>query len=102
MRAGSGMSEKRANFVGRFRREDMLELARLLLDFGFAVHGKAIGEEALRQSMTPDDASGTLAPARGEFDDHCAVSRGGGHRLQCVMAGIHKGLMLVRLGRVRR
>jgi hypothetical protein len=41
------MVEKSANLVGGFGRKDVLELARLLLDFGFAVHGERVGEQAL-------------------------------------------------------
>jgi hypothetical protein len=41
------MSQKRADLIGSFRREDVLELAGLLLDFGFAVHGEAVGKKAL-------------------------------------------------------
>jgi hypothetical protein len=33
------MSQESAYLVGRFWREDVLKLARLLLDFGLAVHG---------------------------------------------------------------
>jgi len=35
-----------------------------VLDFSFAVHGEAVGEQALGQAVTADDASGSAA-ARG-------------------------------------
>jgi hypothetical protein len=38
------MVEEGTDLIRRFRREYMLELASLLLDLGFAVHGKRIGE----------------------------------------------------------
>ena len=46
MGAGQRVVKKSADLVGGFRRENVLELAGLLLDLGFAVHGKRIGEEA--------------------------------------------------------
>ena len=61
--AGSGMAEERADFVGGFRRKDVLELAGLLFDFGFAVHGQAVSEEALGQAVAADDAAGAVASA---------------------------------------
>ncbi len=74
MGAGERVVEESADFVGGFGREDVLELAGLLLDFGFAVHGEGIGEEAFRQPVTADDVGGTLVSARGEFDDRGAVA----------------------------
>jgi len=44
MRAGVGMPKERADFVGRFRRQYVLELACLLLDLRLAVHRQAVGE----------------------------------------------------------
>jgi len=41
------MAQERADLVGRFRRENVLELAGLLLDFGFAIHREAVSEDAL-------------------------------------------------------
>ena len=38
--------KKSADLVGGFGREDVLELAGLLFDLGFAIHGKRVGEEA--------------------------------------------------------
>ncbi len=64
MRASPRMSKERADLVGRFGREDMLELAGLLLDFRLAIHGQAIGEETLGQAVTADDAAGAFASAR--------------------------------------
>src|SRR5271156_1022195 len=72
--AGLGGSEKRADLVRRFGREDVFELAGLLLDFGFAVHGQAIGEEALREAVRADDAAGTFSARRRKFDDQRSVA----------------------------
>ena len=44
MRAAFGMSKEGADFIRRFWREDVLELAGLLLDLGLAVHGEAVGK----------------------------------------------------------
>ncbi len=62
------MSQERAYLVRRFWREDVFELAGLLLDFGFAVHGQAVGEEALGQAMAPDDATRLFAPAGSQLN----------------------------------
>lgn len=58
------MIEEGADFVGRFGREDVFELAGLLLDFGFAVHGERVGEEAFGETMAADDVGGALMAAR--------------------------------------
>src|SRR4029077_16295845 len=61
--AGAGMAKEGADFVGGPGREDVLELASLLFDFGFAVHGQAVGEEALGEAVATDDAPGFVASA---------------------------------------
>ena len=63
------MIEEGADFVGRFGGEDVLELAGLLLDFGFAVHGERVGEEPLGEAVSADDIGGALMSAGREFDD---------------------------------
>src|SRR5580704_15492077 len=60
VRASSRMPKKRADFIRRLGRKNVLELAGLLLDFRLAVHGQAIGKETLRQPMPPDDAARAL------------------------------------------
>ena len=74
MRAGARVSEEGAYLVGGFGREDVFELAGLLLDFRFAVHGQAVGEQALGQAMAADDAAGAFAAARSEFHDQSAIA----------------------------
>jgi hypothetical protein len=74
MRAGTRVPKESADFVSRFRRENMLELAGLLLDFRFAVHSQAVGEKALRQPVATDDAARTLAAARGQFNYQRAIA----------------------------
>src|ERR1022692_4548305 len=64
MRTRPRMAQECADLVGNFRREDMLEFAGLLLDLRFAVHRQAVGKQALRQSVTADDAPG---PSNSEF-----------------------------------
>jgi hypothetical protein len=68
------VAEERADLVGRFGGEDVLELAGLLLDLGFAVHGEAVGEKALGQAVATNDVAGAFAAARREFDDQGAVA----------------------------
>ena len=74
MGAGLRMAEEGADLIRSFRRQDMLELAGLLFNFRFAIHGQTIGEKALCQTMPADDATCTLAAALRKFDDHCAVA----------------------------
>ena len=69
MRAGAGVTEKGADLFGSFLREDVFELAGLLLDLGLAVEGQAVSEQALGQAMTANNVGGALASADGEFHD---------------------------------
>src|SRR5437867_3870096 len=92
------MAEEGADLVGCLGGEDVLELAGLLLDLGLAVHGEAVGEEALGEAVTADDAAGALASAWSQFDDQRAVSGRHCYRLQRLVAGIHKRLVIVRFG----
>ena len=75
MRACSRMSQERADLIRRFGRENVLELAGLLLDFRLAVHRQAVGEQALGQTVAANDAAGPLAAARSQFDDHACHRR---------------------------
>jgi hypothetical protein len=68
------MAEEGADFVGCLGGEDVLELAGLLLDLGLAVHGETVGEKALSEAVTANDAAGALASAWSQFDDECSVS----------------------------
>ena len=68
------MTEESTNLIRSFRRENMLKLACLLLDLAFAVHGKAVGEQAFRQAMASNNAGGTLPSAGREFDNDAAIS----------------------------
>jgi hypothetical protein len=45
--ASEWVVEKSADLVGGSRREYVLELTGLLFDFGFAIHGERVSEEAL-------------------------------------------------------
>ena len=74
MRAGARVPEEGADLVSRFGRKDVLELAGLLLDLGFAVHGQAVGKQSLSQAVTADDAAGAFAAARSEFHDQSAIA----------------------------
>ena len=69
VRTRSRVPEKRANLICSFRRENVLTLACLLLDLAFAVHSQTVGEQAFRQSMASNNAGGTLATARRQFDN---------------------------------
>ena len=101
MRAGAGMAEEGADLVRRFGRQDVFELAGLLFDFGFAVQGQAIGEQALGQPVAANDVGRALTSAGSELDDHAAIAGGNAGRLERIVARIHERLVIVRLGRMR-
>lgn len=101
MRASRRMTQERAYLIRCFRAEDMFELAGLLFDFRFTVHGKAVGEQALGETMAANDADGAFASAIGEFDDLAAIAEGRCSGLERVMAGIDEGLVMMRLRRMR-
>lgn len=69
MRAGPRVVEEGANLVGCLRRQNVLELAGLLLDFGLAIHREGVGEKPLGQPVTTDDIGGSLEPARRQLHD---------------------------------
>src|SRR5579863_3073547 len=92
------MAQEGADLIRSARREDVLELASLLLDFRFAVHGEAISEEALGETMAANDADGAFAAAFREFNNLASVSNRRRRGLQRIMTGIHERLVLVRFG----
>src|ERR1017187_4768419 len=55
VRARTRVAEERTDFVRRFGGQDVFELAGLLLDFGFAIHGERIGKESFSKAMSADD-----------------------------------------------
>ena len=101
MRTSKRVVEEGADLVGGFGRKDVLELAGLLLDFAFAVHGERISKQALGQAMAADDVGRALVSTGSEFDDGGTVADGNAGRLQRVVARIHEGLVMMRFGRMR-
>ena len=95
------MPQERADFVGRTRREDVLELTGLLFDFRFAVHGEAVGEESFRQPVAPNNAAGATAASRGKGHDSAAIADENSFRTHGIVAGIHERLVLVRFWGMR-
>jgi hypothetical protein len=75
------MVEEGTDLIRRFRREYMLELASLLLDLGFAVHGERISEQPLRQSMAPNNVGSALMSARSKLHDQRSIARRKASRL---------------------
>src|SRR5579862_119086 len=69
----SGMTEEGADFVGRLGRENVLELAGLLLDLRFAVESQAVGEQALGQAVAANDVGRPQSAARSKFHDQAAI-----------------------------
>ena len=101
VRAGSGMAQEGADLVGCSGREDVLELAGLLFDHRFAVNSQTVGEEALGEAMTANNAARLAPAARCERNDGAAVTNENSLRAHGIMAGIYEWLMIVRLGWVR-
>src|SRR5215831_10285138 len=102
VRAGSRMTQKRADFIGRSGRENVLELASLLFDFGLVVHGKAIREQALGQTMAADDTACFVASALGQRNHRTSIAIENSLRPHRIMARIDEWLVIMRLGRMRR
>src|SRR5690348_3497889 len=101
MRAGLGVAQEGADSFGRIRREHVLELASLLLDFLFVLHSEAFSKEALRQAVPADDVRGLLAATVGERNHEGPVGGEIARWLQHVMAGIDYVAVLVWSGRMR-
>ena len=96
------MTQKRADLVRGFGREDVFELARLLLDFRLAIQSQAVSKQPLREPVPANDVGGALAPTRRKLDNHAAVADRNRSRFQGVMAWIHERLVIVRLQGMRR
>jgi len=72
--AGAGVAQEGADLVGGLGGQNVFELAGLFFDFGFAIHGEAVGEQSLSQAVAADDVGSALAAAGCEFDNHAAVA----------------------------
>src|SRR5690349_3782836 len=88
VRAGFRMAEEAADALVELRADDVLELAGLVVDFGF-FDGKCVFKEPLGETMTPDYVAGAIAAAGGQlrlaisqFDElqfgHATQHAGGG------------------------
>src|SRR5207245_11392611 len=91
------MTQERADLVRGFGREDVLELARLLLDLRLAIQSQAVGKQPLRKPVPANDVGGTLAPTRRKLDNHAAVTNRNRSRFQSVMEWIHIRHVIVLL-----
>src|SRR5271166_2257201 len=100
MRTRFRMPEEGADFVRRFCRQDVLELARLLLDFGLAIHRERVREEPLREPMPANDVRGALTSADGELNNQRAFANRDARRLERVVAGIHEWPVIMQLRRM--
>src|ERR1700733_14783121 len=96
MRTRPRMPQECTNLVRRLRRQDVLELAGLLLDLSLAVHRQTVGEQPLGQSMSPDDVGRALLTSWSELHNHAAVADGDAVRLQRIVTRVHKRLVSVR------
>ena len=98
VRTGARVAEEGTYLLGGFGRKDVFELACLLLNLALVLHAEALGEEALGETVTTNNASGALTSARSEFNDHAAVGRKFPGGLERVMTGIFDGAMFVGIG----
>jgi len=91
--------EECADLVSSLGRQDVFELAGLLFDFGFAVHGEGIGEETFGKPVPADDVGSALHSARRQFDNQRAISNRYARGLEGIVARIHKRRVMMRLRR---
>src|SRR5579862_8960625 len=96
----SGMTEEGADFVGGLGRENVLELAGLLLDLRFAVESQAVGEQALGQAVAANDVGRPQSAARSKFHDQAAITCRHAGWLESVMARVHERLVIMRFWRM--
>ena len=64
MRTSAGMAEEGAYLIRGFGGEDVFEFAGLLLNFGLAIHGEAVGEEPFGETVAANNASRPLPASR--------------------------------------
>src|SRR5690242_2563650 len=95
MRTSLGMSKKRADLVCRFRRQVVLELASLLLDFCLAVHRERIRKKTFGQSVAANDVRRPLPPSRRQLDNRATITHGNAVRFQRFMTRVDEGLVAV-------
>ena len=100
MRTRFRVAQERADLIGGFGGQNVLELAGLLFDLGFTVHGQRVGKQALGEAVAANDVGGALVAAGSQFDDHRAVSRRESRRFERVVTGINERLVVMRLGRM--
>ena len=62
MGASSRVSQECADLIRSFGRQNMLELAGLLLDFALAIHRQTVGEQAFGEPMSANDPGRLLPP----------------------------------------
>ncbi len=91
------MSQEGADAVRRLRREDVLELAGLLLDDRFILNTQGLHKEPLSQPVAPDDALRPLASLLRELDRLHAVIWGIVSGVNHLVAAVQDHLMLVRV-----
>jgi len=70
MRARFRMAKETADALVQFRADDVLELARLVVDFGI-IDGERVLEKAFGQPMTAHNIAGATAAAGGQL--YCAI-----------------------------
>ena len=75
MRASFWMSQERADFIRRFLRKNVFELAGLLGDLCFTFHVQTVGEKALGQAVAANNITCAFTSSMCHLD-HVAAFRG--------------------------
>src|SRR5277367_5706024 len=100
MWTGPRVPQERAYLIGGLGRENVFELAGLLFDFSFAVHGETVGEEPLGEAMAANNVGSPLSASGREFHDHGTVAGRDTVWFQGIVAGVDERLVIVRFRRM--
>ena len=73
MGTSSRMPEEGTDFLGYLRGENVLKLARLLLNLLFVLYLQGLREETFGKTMATNDIGGTLLAHRSEVNDEFAM-----------------------------
>ena len=77
VRAGLRVSQERTDAIRSFGREDVLELARLLLNFSLVINPQRFHKKSLRQPVPANYVLRALAAAVGEIQGNVPVRSAG-------------------------
>src|SRR6185503_7315946 len=96
VRACARMSKERADTLGCFRRENVLELAGFFCDLFFIVHMKGLRKEPFREAVAADHIFSALAASFSKGDHMVAVAGMFSSRTKRHMAAVEHLLVRMR------